>query len=104
MLTVSFQVSDNPKEEIKISVGGREPGISRRVGRSLGKRMADTNEDIGYLYNAGELASNRGDTTVREEHVQEAEAVIECKRVKRGIRNVGYDYTGSFYIDCNRFA
>jgi cell division control protein 6 len=40
------------------------------------------------LYKAGELASNCGDKTVREEHVREAEAVIERRRIERGIRDL----------------
>jgi len=38
---------------------------------------------IRYLYKAGELASNGGDEIVTEEHVREAEAVIERKSIER---------------------
>ena len=43
---------------------------------------------IRYLYKAGELASNAGDEIVTEEHVREAEAVIERKSIERGIRDL----------------
>lgn len=43
---------------------------------------------IRYLYKAGELASNDGDSTVTEDHVREAEEIIERKSLEKGIREL----------------
>lgn len=43
---------------------------------------------IRYLYKAGELASNGGDSTVTEDHVREAEEIIERKSLEKGIREL----------------
>ncbi len=70
----------------------------------LSVRQWQRKTSVRCLYKAGELASNRGDKAVREEHAREAEAVIERRRIERGIRDVGFDHTGSPHVECNRFS
>lgn len=43
---------------------------------------------IRYLYKAGELASNRNLDRVTEEHVREAEELIERKSLEKGVRDL----------------
>jgi cell division control protein 6 len=43
---------------------------------------------IGYLRKAAKLASSKGDETVTESHVREAEALIEKERVEEGMRGL----------------
>jgi Cdc6-like AAA superfamily ATPase len=53
----------------------------------LSVRQWQRKTSVRCLYKAG-VASNRGDKAVREEHAREAEAVIERRRIERGIRGV----------------
>ena len=43
---------------------------------------------LRYLYKSGELASNIGDETVTEEHVQTARERIDRKNIEKGIREM----------------
>jgi len=43
---------------------------------------------LRYLYKSGELASNIGDETVTEEHVQTARGRIDRKNIEKGIREM----------------
>jgi archaeal cell division control protein 6 len=43
---------------------------------------------IRYLYKAGEIASNRGESLVTEDHIREAEEIIERRNIEKGIREL----------------